>query len=69
MDTKMTMAELPDAVAMYAASGYDPEASRPLLDLIEAQTDYYQKRFWTLADMMKANDRASQIVAELHTNK
>lgn len=69
MNTKMIMAELPEAVAMYAASGYNPDACRPLINLIEAQTDYYQKRFWLLADRMQTNDRASQIVAELHANQ
>jgi hypothetical protein len=59
------MAELPEAVAVYASSGYDPDACRPLISLIEQQTDYYQKRFWTLVDLMKANDRANQIINTL----
>ena len=48
--TKMTMNELPEAVEAYAASGFDPEAMRPLMELLEKQTDYYQGRFWALAD-------------------
>lgn len=53
---KMTIAELPEAVDAYAASGFDPEAMRGLMDLLEQQTDYYQKRFWKMADERKAGE-------------
>lgn len=64
---KMTMSELPEAAAVFAASGYDADAMRPLMDLLQKQTDYYQKRFWTLIDAMKANSRAAEIVNTLNT--
>jgi hypothetical protein len=47
---KMTIAELPEAVQVYASSGFDPNKMRPLMELIQKQTDYYQKRFWKMAD-------------------
>ena len=64
--TKMTMAELPVAVAIYAASGYDPVAMKPLMDLLQQQTDYYQKRFWTLVVKMYDNKQVNEIVATLN---
>lgn len=63
---KMLLAELPEAVATFAASGYDPDAMRPLMDLLQKQTDYYQGRFWTLVYAMKSNDRANQIVTTIN---
>lgn len=56
--TKMTMNELPEAVEAYAASGFDPEAMRPLMELLEKQTDYYQGRFWALADATQKEEAA-----------
>lgn len=50
---KMTMAELPDAVEAYANAGFDPDAMRPLMDLLQEQTDYYQKRFWNEVAIVK----------------
>jgi len=42
--------EIWEAVAAFEASGFDPEAMRPLMELIESQTEYVQKRFWKLVD-------------------
>jgi len=51
--TKMTIAELPEAVEAYAASGFDPDAMRNLMDLLQDQTDYYQNRFWKMVDAQR----------------
>ncbi len=42
--------ELDEAVAAFAASGFDADAMRPLMNLIEGQSDWIQKRFWSLVD-------------------
>lgn len=51
--TKMTIAELSEAVEAYTESGFDPNAMRPLMDLLQDQTDYYQKRFWKMVDAQR----------------
>lgn len=66
-NAKMTISELPEAAAMFAASGYDADSMRSLMDLLQDQTEYYQKRFWTLIDAMKSNSRATEIVSTLFT--
>jgi hypothetical protein len=48
--TKIKMAELPEAVQVYAEAGFDPQAVRPLMDLLQEQTQYIQDRFWKMAD-------------------
>lgn len=51
--TKMTIAELPEAVEAFAASGYDPQEMSSLMALLLAQTDYYQNRFWKMVDAQR----------------
>jgi hypothetical protein len=48
------MAELPELVGAYASSDFNPDQMRPLMDLIQRQTDYIQKRFWKMVDERKA---------------
>jgi hypothetical protein len=50
MNTTLKTYELYEAVQAFADSGFDAEAMRPLMELIEGQTDYMQKRFWNLVD-------------------
>jgi hypothetical protein len=50
MNTKLTIKELPEAVAAFAAADFDHNRMRSLMDLIQAQTPYMQKRFWKLSD-------------------
>ena len=47
------MTELPELVSVYASSNFDPSEMRGLIELIERQTDYIQKRFWKMADERK----------------
>lgn len=47
---KMKMAEVPEAVQAFSDSGFDPEAMRPLMDLLQEQSETIQARFWKLAD-------------------
>jgi predicted Zn-dependent protease len=54
MNTKIKTTELPEAVQAYVASGYDPSAMSDLMDLLQEQTDYIQKRFWKMVDSTKA---------------
>jgi 6-phosphogluconate dehydrogenase len=49
----LKMAELQEAVDFYASVDFDPNQARPLMDLLQAQTDYIQKRFWKMADEAK----------------
>jgi len=60
---KMTLSELPEAVEVYANSGFDPNAMRPLMNLLQEQTDYIQNRFWRMADLEKLKRRSP-----LHNN-
>jgi hypothetical protein len=50
----LKMAELQEAVDFYASVDFDPNQARPLMELLQAQTDYIQKRFWKMADEAKA---------------
>ena len=50
MNTTLRKDELDEAVQAFAESGFDADAMRPLMDLIESQSDWIQKRFWSLAD-------------------
>lgn len=50
----LKMAELQEAVDFYASVDFDPNQARPLMELVERQTDYIQKRFWKMADEAKA---------------
>jgi len=52
--TKMKMAELPEAVQAYADAGFDPQAMRSLMDLLQEQTQFIQDRFWKMADERQA---------------
>lgn len=54
MDNTLKMAELQEAVDFYASVDFDPNQARPLMELVERQTDYIQKRFWKMADEAKA---------------
>ena len=47
-------AELSEAVKAFASSGFDADEMRPLMELMERQTDYIQKRFWKMVDERKA---------------
>jgi hypothetical protein len=53
MNTTLKTTEIEEAVAAFANAGFDADAMRPLMSLIEGQTDYIQKRFWKLADERK----------------
>ena len=46
--TKMTIAELPEAVEAFISSGCDADQMRTLMDLLQVQTEYYQNRFWKM---------------------
>ena len=50
MNNHLKTTEIEEAADAFIASGYDEEAMRPLLQLVEAQTDYVQKRFWKIVD-------------------
>ena len=50
---KMTIAELPEAVEAFVNSGFDADEMRTLMNLIQDQTDYYQKRFWKMVDAQR----------------
>jgi hypothetical protein len=53
MNTTVKTTELNEAVAAFADSGFDAQAMRPLMELIEGQTDYIQKRFWKMVDAQR----------------
>ncbi len=53
MNNTLKTTEIEEAVSAFVASGFDPDAMRPLMKLIEGQTDYVQKRFWKLVDAQR----------------
>lgn len=61
MNTKLKTTEINEAVAAFAASGFDADEMRSLVTLIEGQTDYVQKRFWKLVDERKAEIRFQKV--------
>ena len=58
MNATIKTTEINEAVEAFASSGFDANEMRSLMDLIEVQTDYVQKRFWKLADEAKAEWQA-----------
>jgi hypothetical protein len=50
MDNKLKTNELDEAAQAFADSGFDADAMRPLMNLVENQSDWIQKRFWNLVD-------------------
>jgi hypothetical protein len=54
--------ELAEAVQAFADGGYDGQAMRPLMELLERQTDYIQKRFWKMVDQ-KLEEESAQLEA------
>jgi hypothetical protein len=57
MKTTLKTSEIPEAVAAFAASGFDTDEMRSLMTLVENQSEYVQKRFWKLVDERKAEIR------------
>lgn len=53
MKATLKTTEIAEAAQVYALSGFDAQGMRPLMDLVEAQTDYVQKRFWKLVDAQR----------------
>jgi len=62
---KMKMAELDEAVTFYASVDFDPDQARPLMDLLQEQTEYYQRRFWNEVEIIRSHhaytDRRAQL--------
>jgi hypothetical protein len=50
MTSKITLKELPDAVRAFADADFDADRMRTLMNLLQEQTPYIQKRFWKLSD-------------------
>lgn len=57
MKTTLKTSELNEAVAAFAASGFDTDEMRSLMTLVENQSEYVQKRFWKIVDERKAEKR------------
>lgn len=53
MSNHLKTTEIAEAAQVYINSGYDTEGLRNLINLIEAQTEYVQKRFWKLVDQSR----------------
>ena len=53
MDNKVKTTEIEEAAQAFVDSGFDADAMRPLMELMENQTDYIQKRFWKLVDSQR----------------
>lgn len=47
---KITLVELPELVDAYLAQRAAGEEARGLLNLIQIQTSYMEKRFWAMVD-------------------
>ena len=54
---KMTIAELTEAVQVYVGAKKQGVEMPALMELLQKQTDYYQKRFWKLADSQLSQDK------------
>ena len=52
---KLKTTEIREAAQAYIASGFDSNAMRPLMKLVERQTPYIQKRFWKIVDTAARN--------------
>lgn len=61
MNNTLKTTEINEAVAAFASSGFDADEMRPLMNLIEGQTEYIQKRFWKLVDEAKAKAGAESL--------
>jgi hypothetical protein len=45
--------EIAEAAQVFIQSGYDADEMRNLMNLLENQTDYVQKRFWKIVDQSR----------------
>jgi hypothetical protein len=53
MNTNLKTSEIAEAARVFIESGYDVEGLRSLIELVEDQTDYVQKRFWKIVDQSR----------------
>ena len=53
MNNTLKTTEIAEAAQVFIESGCDAQAMRPLMELLEAQTDYVQKRFWKIVDAQR----------------
>ncbi len=53
MNTTLKTTEIAEAAQVFIESGCDAQAMRPLMELLEAQTEYVQNRFWKIVDAQR----------------
>jgi len=53
MNTTLKTTEIAEAAQVFVESGCDANAMRSLMDLLQEQTEYVQKRFWKLVDAQR----------------
>lgn len=68
MKTRLRLSEVEEAVAAFAASGFDTYEMRSLMSLVENQEENVQRRFWKLADEAKARAGAERVMSIQFTN-
>jgi hypothetical protein len=55
LENRIKTTEIKDAAQAYIASGYDADKMRDLMNLLQIQTPYIQKRFWKIVDTHARN--------------
>ena len=53
-ESKLKTTEVRDAAQAFIAAGFDSDKMRSLMNLVQRQTPYIQKRFWKIVDEAKA---------------
>ena len=53
MNNTLKTTEIAEAAQVFIESGCNAQAMRPLMELLEAQTEYVQNRFWKIVDAQR----------------
>jgi hypothetical protein len=55
LENRIKTTQIKYAADAYIASGYDADKMRDLMNLLQIQTPYIQKRFWKIVDTHARN--------------
>ena len=53
MNNTLKTTEIAEAAQVFIENGCDPQGMGPLMELLAAQTEYVQKRFWKIVDAQR----------------
>lgn len=54
LENRIKTTEIKDAAQAFISAGFDADKMRDLMNLVQVQTPYIQKRFWKIVDAAQA---------------